>query len=138
MCETCVAVLGSCVTVAWKLCRRRCIFCLRCPSLCLHHRLSLAFDTDEFVIPSLKIDSDQSKSHIPSIKSSNSATKVKKEENIYLGPHRIPPSQSKQETNPPNQKLRLKQKLKEVDKRNSGTGRENKVDNLRELVGGGK
>ncbi|MED6174069.1 hypothetical protein PIB30_065354 [Stylosanthes scabra] len=97
------------------------------------------WDTDGFVIPSLGIDSDQSKSHVPSIESSNSAAKVKKEENIYLGPHGAPPSQSKQqETNSPNRKQRLKQKLKEADKRTSGTGRENKVDNLRELVGGGK
>ena len=43
---------------------------------------------------------------------------AKKEENIYLG--------------------RFKQKLKEAVLRFSGAGRENKVENLRELVGGGK
>ncbi|XP_004491511.1 uncharacterized protein [Cicer arietinum] len=98
------------------------------------------WDTDGFVIPSLEIgDSDQSKDNVPSIESPNSATKAKKEENIYLGPHGAPPSQSKQqEVNSSNRKQRFKQKLKEADKRNNGTGRENKVDNLRELVGGGK
>ncbi|XP_027331554.1 uncharacterized protein LOC113846962 isoform X2 [Abrus precatorius] len=89
------------------------------------------WDTDGFVIPSLGIgDSDRSKPFVP---------ESKKEENIYLGPHGAPPSQSKQqELNSSNRKQRLKQKLKEADMRISGTGRENKVDNLRELVGGGK
>lgn len=64
---------------------------------------------------------------------------AKKEENIYLGPHGAPPSQSKQqEVSSSSRKQRFKQKLKEADSRNSGTGRENKVENLRELVGGGK
>ncbi|KAK7371917.1 hypothetical protein VNO80_05284 [Phaseolus coccineus] len=98
------------------------------------------WDTDGFVIPSLGIgDSDQSKPHVPIVESSNSAAKAKKEENIYLGPHGAPPSLAKQqELNSSNRKQRLKQKLKEADKRNGGMGRENKVDNLRELVGGGK
>ncbi|TKY57396.1 hypothetical protein E2542_SST21844 [Spatholobus suberectus] len=100
----------------------------------------LVVDTDGFVIPSLGIgDSDQSKPHVPNVESSNSAAKAKKEENIYLGPHGAPPSQAKQqELNSSNRKQRFKQKLKEADKRISGMGRENKVDNLRELVGGGK
>ena len=64
---------------------------------------------------------------------------TKKEENIYLGPHGAPPSQSRQqELNPSSRKQRFKQKLKEADRRISGTGRENKMENLRELVGGGK
>ncbi|XP_021594930.1 uncharacterized protein LOC110601865 isoform X2 [Manihot esculenta] len=64
---------------------------------------------------------------------------AKKEENIYLGPHGAPPTQSKQqELNSSSRKQRFKQKLKEADRRNSGTGRENKLENLRELVGGGK
>ncbi|KAJ1410793.1 hypothetical protein SESBI_21601 [Sesbania bispinosa] len=98
------------------------------------------WDTDGFVIPSLGIgDSDQSKTNVSDIESSNSAAKAKKEENIYLGPHGAPPSQSKQqELNSSNRKQRFKQKLKEADKRISGTGRENKLDNLKELVGGGK
>ncbi|XP_014504367.2 uncharacterized protein LOC106764599 [Vigna radiata var. radiata] len=97
------------------------------------------WDTDGFVIPSLGIgDSDQSKPHVSTVESSNSASKAKKEENIYLGPHGAPPSLAKQqELNSSNRKQRLKQKLKEADKRNGGMGRENKVDNLRELVGGG-
>ena len=62
-----------------------------------------------------------------------------KEENIYLGPHGAPPSQSKQqEPNPSGRKQKFKQKLKEADRRNSGSGRENKLENLRDLVGGGK
>ncbi|WJX64959.1 hypothetical protein P8452_49676 [Trifolium repens] len=98
------------------------------------------WDTDGFVIPSLGIEeSDQSKDNVSSIESTNSAAKAKKEEIIYLGPHGAPPSQSKQqEVVSSNRKQRFKQKLKEADKKNSGTGRENKVDNLRELVGGGK
>ncbi|KAJ7960925.1 Na-translocating NADH-quinone reductase subunit A [Quillaja saponaria] len=98
-------------------------------------------DTDGFVIPSLGIgDSDQSKTTAQDIESSNSLEKEKMEENIYLGPHGAPPSQSKeQELNSLGYKQRFKQKLKEADKRiPSGTGRENKLDNLRELVGGGK
>jgi hypothetical protein len=64
---------------------------------------------------------------------------AKKEENIYLGPHGAPPSQSKQqEQNSAGRKQKFKQKLKEADRRTSGTGRENKLESLRELVGGGK
>lgn len=103
-------------------------------------RLFFVVDTDGFVIPSLGIgDLDQSKPYVPDIESSNSAAKAKKEENIYLGPHGAPPSQSKQqELNSTNRKQWFKHKLKEADKRNSGTGRENKLDNLKELVGGGR
>lgn len=63
---------------------------------------------------------------------------AKKEENIYLGPHGAPPSQTKQqEVNSFSRKQRFKQKLKEADRRTSVTGRENKVEHIRELVGGG-
>lgn len=63
---------------------------------------------------------------------------AKIEENIYLGPHGAPPSQSKQqEPTSSTRKQRFKQKLKEADRKISGTGRENKLENLRELVGGG-
>ncbi|XP_019435685.1 PREDICTED: uncharacterized protein LOC109342118 isoform X1 [Lupinus angustifolius] len=99
------------------------------------------WDTDGFVIPSLGIeDSDQGKPYVEDIESSNSNVKDKKEENIYLGPHGAPPSQSKQQelNSSSNRKQRFKQKLKEADKRSSGTDRENKLDNLKELVGGGK
>lgn len=62
---------------------------------------------------------------------------TEKEENIYLGPHGAPPTQAKQqEPNSSSRKQKFKQKLKEADKRFSGIGRENKVDNLKELVGG--
>ncbi|CAK7324507.1 unnamed protein product [Dovyalis caffra] len=97
--------------------------------------------TDGFVIPSLGIeDTDQTKpgaSDLEIVKTPSPKAKI--EENIYLGPHGAPPSQSKQqELNSSGRKQRFKQKLKEADKRVSGTGRENKLENLRELVGGGK
>ncbi|GFP96450.1 hypothetical protein PHJA_001789100 [Phtheirospermum japonicum] len=98
-------------------------------------------NTDGFVIPSLGIeDSDHNETDSPKLKDSKMSTvQAGKEENIYLGPHGAPPSQAKQqEQNVSSRKQRLKQKLKEADGRHSGTGRENKVDNLRELVGSGK
>lgn len=98
------------------------------------------WDTDGFVIPSLGIgDSDQSKRDAVEVESSKPPSpKGKKEENIYLGPHGAPPSHPKhQELNSSSRKQRFKQKLKEADRRTSGPGRENKVENLRELVGGG-
>lgn len=64
---------------------------------------------------------------------------VKEAENIYLGPHGAPPSQAKQQEPPTtSRKQKLKSKLKEADRKFSGTGRENKVDNLRELIGSNK
>lgn len=64
--------------------------------------------------------------------------KTNKEETIYLGPHGAPPLHSKQqEVNSSGRKQRFKQKLKEADRKISGVGRENKVENLRELVGSG-
>ncbi|KAJ0046838.1 hypothetical protein Pint_03868 [Pistacia integerrima] len=98
-------------------------------------------DTDGFVIPSLGIgDPGESKpGGVEEETSKPPSPKAKKEENIYLGPHGAPPSQSKQqELNATSRKQRFKQKLKEADRRTAGTGRENKVENLRELVGGGK
>ncbi|KAG8365150.1 hypothetical protein BUALT_Bualt18G0074400 [Buddleja alternifolia] len=99
------------------------------------------WDTDGFVIPSLGIeDPDQNKTEAPKVANSKpSEVQAGKEENIYLGPHGAPPSQAKQqEQNSSNRKQKFKHKLKEADKRYSGTGRENKVDNLKELVGSGK
>ncbi|KAK7825605.1 uncharacterized protein LOC112036213 [Quercus suber] len=99
------------------------------------------WDTDGFVIPSLEIgDLDRSKTNVSEVEASKPPSpKAKKEENIYLGPHGAPPSQSKQqEPNSGGRKQRFKQKLKEADERTSGTGRENKLESLRELVGGGK
>ena len=63
-----------------------------------------------------------------------SLLQAKKEENIYLGSHRAPPSQSKQEEpNSAGRKQRFKQELKEADERTNGTGWENKLESLREL-----
>ncbi|PPD76054.1 hypothetical protein GOBAR_DD27015 [Gossypium barbadense] len=98
-------------------------------------------DTDGFVIPSLEIEEPyETKADTSDVETSKSySQQTKKEENIYLGPHGAPPSQSRQqELNLSTRKQRFKQKLKEADKRVSGTGRENKVENLKELVGGGK
>ncbi|KAL3637524.1 hypothetical protein CASFOL_018692 [Castilleja foliolosa] len=100
------------------------------------------WDTDGFVIPSLGSEDSADHNKTDSPKSEDNKLPIVqagKEENIYLGPHRAPPSQAKQqEQNVSSRKQRLKQKLKEADGRHSGTGRENKVDNLRELVGTGK
>ncbi|KAF4362284.1 hypothetical protein CsatB_013364 [Cannabis sativa] len=101
------------------------------------------WDTDGFVIPSLGIgDSNQSNlDDTPNVEASKPPSpKVKVEEDIYLGPHGAPPSLSKQQQQEPissSRKQRFKQKLKEADRRVGGTGRENKLENLRELVGGG-
>ncbi|KAL7249091.1 hypothetical protein ACSBR1_011285 [Camellia fascicularis] len=97
------------------------------------------WDTDGFVIPSLGIgDPDSSKSDAPELDSKPSSPKAKKEEKIYLGPHGAPPQSKQQETNSSSgRKQRFKQKLKEADRRVSGTGRENRLENLHELVGGG-
>ncbi|GMY30969.1 Na-translocating NADH-quinone reductase subunit A [Fagus crenata] len=99
------------------------------------------WDTDGFVIPSLEIgDIDGSKTDASEVEASKPPSpKAKKDEKIYLGPHGAPPSQSKQqELNSTGRKQRFKQKLKEADQRSSGTGRENKLESLKELVGGGK
>ncbi|GLT62595.1 hypothetical protein SLA2020_352180 [Shorea laevis] len=96
------------------------------------------WDTDGFVIPSLAIgDPDGRRLDASEVEASKPPSpKGKKEENIYLGPHGAPPSQSKQqELNSAGRKQKFKQKLKEADRRNSGTGRENKLESLRELVG---
>ncbi|KAJ0102046.1 hypothetical protein Patl1_03955 [Pistacia atlantica] len=90
------------------------------------------WDTDGFVIPSLGIG-DPGESKPGGVEEETSKPPSPK------GPHGAPPSQSKQqELNASSRKQRFKQKLKEADRRTAGTGRENKVENLRELVGGGK
>ncbi|XP_074366535.1 uncharacterized protein LOC141707333 isoform X1 [Apium graveolens] len=101
------------------------------------------WDTDGFEIPSLGIgDSDQGEgtTHVPEVEDLNSSSlKGDKEENIYLGPHGAPPQQQKQqELNSSGRKQKFKQKLKEADRKTSGSGRENKLENLRDLVGGEK
>ncbi|KAJ4848545.1 hypothetical protein Tsubulata_046477 [Turnera subulata] len=100
------------------------------------------WDTDGFVIPSLGIEnSDQRKPEASEVETAKPPSpKAVKEETIYLGPHGAPPSSQakQQELNPSGRKQRLKHRLKEADRKIVGTGRENKLENLRELVGGGK
>ncbi|RZC50560.1 hypothetical protein C5167_018997 [Papaver somniferum] len=64
----------------------------------------------------------------------------KEEEKIYLGPHGTPPFQVKQQelSSTSGRKQRFRQKLKDADRKYLGAGRENKVENLRELVGSSK
>uniref|UniRef100_A0A804M0D8 Uncharacterized protein n=1 Tax=Zea mays TaxID=4577 RepID=A0A804M0D8_MAIZE len=58
------------------------------------------------------------------------------DEKIYLGPHGAPPSQAKQqELNTVGRKQRFRNKLKEADRKFPGNAQENKVENLRELMG---
>ncbi|XP_068311175.1 uncharacterized protein [Pyrus communis] len=99
------------------------------------------WDTDGFVIPSLVVEEqDKQNQDAPTVEASKPPSpKVEKEEKIYLGPHGAPPLQSKQqEVNPGGRKQKFKQKLKEADRKSTGAGRENKLENLRELVGDGK
>ncbi|KAL1566971.1 hypothetical protein AAHA92_02503 [Salvia divinorum] len=99
------------------------------------------WDTDGFVIPSLEIeDTNKNKTDIPKVEDAKLIeVQAAKEEHIYLGPHGAPPSQVKQqEQKSSSRKQKFKQKLKEADRVYSGSGRENKVDSLRELVGGGE
>ncbi|KAL8226436.1 hypothetical protein R6Q57_016268 [Mikania cordata] len=97
------------------------------------------WDNDDFVIPSLGIeDPNQTTTNAPQVQDSNHTTETREEENIYLGPHGAPPSQSKQDVNAYGRKQRFKQKLKDADQRIGGSGRENKVEHIRDLVGGSK
>ncbi|CAN6560503.1 unnamed protein product [Malus baccata var. baccata] len=99
------------------------------------------WDTDGFVIPSLVVEEqDKQNQDAPTVEASKPPSpKAEKEEKIYLGPHGAPPSRSKQqEVNPGGRKQKFKQKLKEADRKSTGAGRENKLENLRELVGDGK
>ncbi|KAE8690277.1 cysteine synthase 2-like isoform X1 [Hibiscus syriacus] len=105
------------------------------------HEQEDEWDTDGFVIPSLGIEEpEKCRAYTLDVETSKPHWKqTKKEDNIYLGPHGAPPSQSRrQDLNLSSRKQRFKQKLKEADRRISGAGRENKVENLKELVGGGK
>ncbi|KAL9670833.1 hypothetical protein QQ045_008391 [Rhodiola kirilowii] len=99
------------------------------------------WDTDGFVIPSLAMEDPDHNGTPPvqaEIAKPSSPKTPKIEESIYLGPHGGPPSQQKQiESIPAGRKQKLRHKLKEADKRSSGIGRENKLENLRELVGVG-
>ncbi|XP_010449998.1 PREDICTED: uncharacterized protein LOC104732159 [Camelina sativa] len=103
------------------------------------------WDNDGFVIPSLEIEQENVNSNDSEAQTSkpSSTPKIKDEENnIYLGPHGAPPSQPHHDgsNNITSRKQRFKQKLKEADEKMSvsvSSGRENKLANLRELVGGG-
>ncbi|CAN8301805.1 unnamed protein product [Cochlearia groenlandica] len=94
------------------------------------------WDTDGFVIPSLEIE--QQRQDKTNVHTSKPNVNKDEEENIYLRPHVAPPSSQPQDGNNTfNRKQRFKQKLKEADRKMNVSGRENKVANLRELVGGG-
>ncbi|KAK9673748.1 hypothetical protein RND81_12G186300 [Saponaria officinalis] len=97
------------------------------------------WDTEGYVIPSLGIESPD-RSNFDALKVEDSKTSSVKDtlENIYLGPHGAPPQPKQPEPNcSTNRKQRFKQKLKEADRRtSSSSGRENKVETLRELIGG--
>uniref|UniRef100_A0A7N0RCC5 Uncharacterized protein n=1 Tax=Kalanchoe fedtschenkoi TaxID=63787 RepID=A0A7N0RCC5_KALFE len=97
------------------------------------------WDTEGFLIPSLGV-ADPNRNEMPPTSADTAKTSSpkapKKEESIYLGRYGAPLEQSNQiEPAPTGRKKKLKHKLKEADKRSSETGRENKLDNLRELVG---
>ncbi|CAN4102624.1 unnamed protein product [Withania somnifera] len=96
------------------------------------------WDTEGYVIPSLELE-DPGQNNSSFVEVEESKTSVA-EENIYLGPHGAPPSQSKQQeiNSANNRKQKFRQKLKEADRKYSESGRENKVEHLRELVGGKK
>lgn len=98
------------------------------------------WDADGFEIPCLKIEKPGTieKNAAETEDSKSSPQQVRsKEEKIYLGPHGAPPSLVKQhELNTAGRKQRFRQKLKEADERSSSIGHENKVEALRNLIGG--
>ncbi|KAH7673325.1 hypothetical protein IHE45_08G001600 [Dioscorea alata] len=99
------------------------------------------WDSEDFVIPSLSIeDSDFINNNVPVVRDPKVPPQkqiIKEEEKIYLGPHGAPPSQTKQPELPTatGYKQKLKHRVKVADRKFRGTGRENKVETLRELVG---
>ncbi|KAG6513453.1 hypothetical protein ZIOFF_023783 [Zingiber officinale] len=95
------------------------------------------WDTDGFVIPSLTIeDPDFANANVPAVTDPiPPVTTTKEAEKIYLGPHGAPPQAKQQDSNPASRKQRFKHKLREADRRHSGTGRENKIESLQQLVG---
>ncbi|XP_024379320.1 uncharacterized protein [Physcomitrium patens] len=100
------------------------------------------WDADGFEIPSLDVGrpivanrKERTQSHDtfrPSYQRSAAGT-----EHIYLGPHGAPPQHGRggQETSTPNRKQRLKQKLKDAERKTSIASRENKVEVLQDLMG---
>ncbi|CAN6287582.1 unnamed protein product [Urochloa humidicola] len=93
------------------------------------------WDADGYVIPNLITqDNDVTDPSIPEAK--DPEPPQAKDEKIYLGPHGAPPSQAKQqELNTIGRKQRFRNKLKEADRKFTGTAQENKVESLRELMG---
>lgn len=61
-------------------------------------------------------------------------------ENTYLGPHGAPPQYGRggQDSSTQNRKQRLKQKLKDAERKSSASSRENKVEVLQDLMGSTK
>lgn len=78
------------------------------------------WDADGFEIPILKLNSSSSEKKEPVAKnpSLSSQKVITVKDKIYLGPHGAPPSQAKQQDfNVTGKNQRLKQKLKEDDKK---------------------
>ncbi|EPS68975.1 hypothetical protein M569_05798 [Genlisea aurea] len=97
------------------------------------------WDADGFVIPSLGIDEEGwNDSKTKDSKPSEAEVPPSKEENIYLGPHGVPPWQAKQIIEGCfSRKQGQRQRINQANRRYGGSGRENKVDSLRELMGPG-
>ncbi|EER93851.1 hypothetical protein BDA96_01G184100 [Sorghum bicolor] len=93
------------------------------------------WDADGYVIPNLPTqDNDVTETTVP--KEKDPEPLQAKDEKIYLGPHGAPPSQAKQqELNTVGRKQRFRNKLKEADRKFTGSAQENKVESLRELMG---
>ncbi|KAG0576862.1 hypothetical protein M758_5G115000 [Ceratodon purpureus] len=101
------------------------------------------WDADGFEIPSLdagrpvessrKERTQSEEAYRPSYQRSVTGT-----EHIYLGPHGAPPQyggRGGQDHTTPNRKQRLKQKLKDAERKTSASSRENKVEVLQDLMG---
>ncbi|KAL2620149.1 hypothetical protein R1flu_000354 [Riccia fluitans] len=99
------------------------------------------WDADGFEIPSLKRGKKTATSRKEKTDSNTTAhpsldRAQAKPETIYLGPHGAPPK-GQEATSPSNRKQKLKQKLKDAEKKSATPlGRENKVEVLRDLIGG--
>ncbi|KAF3614181.1 putative cysteine synthase 2-like [Capsicum annuum] len=109
------------------------------PRFTIVHCVHIEVDyTEGYVIPSLELEGSGEKNNSNFVEVEESKTSAtEKEEKIYLGPHGAPPQLKQQEVNSTNsRKQKFRQKLKEADRKYSGSGRENKVEHLRELVGG--
>eukprot|EP00252_Welwitschia_mirabilis_P020536 TRINITY_DN5059_c0_g1_i3.p1 TRINITY_DN5059_c0_g1~~TRINITY_DN5059_c0_g1_i3.p1 ORF type:complete len:142 (-),score=38.58 TRINITY_DN5059_c0_g1_i3:155-580(-) len=94
------------------------------------------WDADGFEIPSLKPATSEN-AFLVSKEQRPFQELEKEKETLYLGPYGAPPSKVKQELNcAAGRKQKFKQKLKEAEKKRSSSGYENKVENLRDLMGG--